>query len=331
MNVLNQALLEPSEAAALIASGVYLAIAGDEAVLAGLPRGNWIGGTIAYFMAQEGGQTTREQVFVTKLDAFGLLPTITQYDAQHLPSVCQDGPDNGYSLIILPAFSRIHYEFAKNAPMYEDMYMKPLVGWISGAHLDDLATYKPKTLDGRTGELFEDRAVVLHVPLPDNISVNVSIVNLFKQGSGDVIYFEKEGFSASTCVINQRPVSFAKYLKEMGHDTRLPLVADYNGASVNVSFKAVNLQDATVDFYGPVFPKVAYRLADSFHVDYEAAFAQASADLPEASFSCNCILNYLYGELEGKHTGQVIGPMTFGEVAYQLLNQTMVQMTLERH
>jgi len=58
---------------------------------------------------------------------------------------------------------------------------------------------------------------------------------------------------------------------------------------------------------------------------------QACADLPEASFSCNCILNYLYGELEGKHTGQVVGPMTFGEVAYQLLNQTMVQMTLEMH
>jgi hypothetical protein len=331
MNVLNQALLEPHEAAALIGSGAYLTIAGDETVLAGLPRGNWIGGTIPYFMAQEGGRTTREQVFVAKLDTFGLAPTITQYDAKHLPKVCLDAPDNGYSLIILPAFSKIHYEFAKNAPMYEDMYMKPLVGWISGVHLDDLATRSPKTLDGRTGELLEDRAVVLHVPLPDNISVNVNIVNLFKQGSGDVIYFEKEGFSASTCIINQKPVSFAKYLKTIGHDTRLPLVADYNGASVNVSFKAVNPLDATVDFYGPVFPKVAYRLAGSFHVNYEAAFAQASADLPEASFSCNCILNYLYGELEGKHTGQVVGPMTFGEVAYQLLNQTMVQMTLEMH
>lgn len=49
--------------------------------------------------------------------------------------------------------------------MYEDMYMKPLVGWISGIHLDDLATRKPKTLDGRTVELLEDRAVVLHVTL----------------------------------------------------------------------------------------------------------------------------------------------------------------------
>ena len=331
MNVLNQALLEPREAAALIGSGAYLSIAGDEAVLASLPQGNWIGGTIPYFMAQEGGQTTREQVFVTKLDTFGLAPVITQYDAKHLPRVCLDAPDNGYSLIILPAFSKIHYEFARNAPMYVDMYLKPLVGWISGVHLDDLAARSPKTIDGRTGELLEDRAVVLHVPLPESISVNVNIVNLFKQGGGDLIYFEQAGFGASTCLINQKPVPFAQYLKAIGHDTRLPLVADYNGASVNVSFKGVNPNDGTVDFYGPVFPNVAYRLAGSFAGDYQGAFTQASADLPEASFSCNCILNYLYGELEGKHTGHVVGPMTFGEIAYQLLNQTMVQLTLDMH
>jgi len=40
-------------------------------------------------------------------------------------------------------------------------------------------------------------------------------------------------------------------------------------------------------------------------------------------------LNYLYSGLEGKKTGNVTGPITFGEVAYQLLNQTMVYMTIE--
>ena len=46
-------------------------------------------------------------------------------------------------------------------------------------------------------------------------------------------------------------------------------------------------------------------------------------------FSCNCILNYLYSELEGKKTGGITGPITFGEIAYQLLNQTMVYLTIE--
>jgi len=43
-------------------------------------------------------------------------------------------------------------------------------------------------------------------------------------------------------------------------------------------------------------------------------------------FSCNCILNYLYSELEGRKTDPFVGPITFGEIAYQLLNQTLVYM-----
>ena len=46
-------------------------------------------------------------------------------------------------------------------------------------------------------------------------------------------------------------------------------------------------------------------------------------------FTCNCILNYVYSELEGKKTGTLTGPMTFGEIAYQLLNQTIVYLTIE--
>ena len=38
----------------------------------------------------------------------------------------------------------------------------------------------------------------------------------------------------------------------------------------------------------------------------------------------NCILNYLYCELEGRKIPPYYGPVTFGEVAYQLMNQTLV-------
>jgi hypothetical protein len=47
-------------------------------------------------------------------------------------------------------------------------------------------------------------------------------------------------------------------------------------------------------------------------------------------FSCNCVLNYLHGQLEGRHTGALLGPMTFGEIAYQLLNQTLVHVSVSR-
>ncbi len=46
-------------------------------------------------------------------------------------------------------------------------------------------------------------------------------------------------------------------------------------------------------------------------------------------FSCNCLKNYLHGGLVGKTTGGIKGPITFGEIAYQLLNQTLVYLTIQ--
>jgi hypothetical protein len=58
--------------------------------------------------------------------------------------------------------------------------------------------------------------------------------------------------------------------------------------------------------------------------DYVQAFRSATAGLSrDVPFACNCILNFLYGKMEGEHVG-LPGPLTFGEIAFQLLNQTMV-------
>jgi len=333
MSSLQQMLLTPEKASELIQSGVMLAVAADEDVLASLPCGNWIGGTIPYFMGKNGGVTTRGLVFVTPIPKYiELTPRITYYDTASLSQVCVEAPQNGFSLIILPAFSEVHLDYAHHAAMYDDMFMKPVVGWISGIHLDDMGKRSPKVRDGRNTKMLENAAVVMHVPLPDNISANVNIVNLFRPGTGDVLEFETSGFEVSQCLVNGKPTSLAQYLKSIGHDTRLPLVADYSGAFINVSLKAVDQAHDRVEFYGPVFQHVHYKLAGAFPGSYETAFMQEAAQLPgQANFSCNCILNYLYSELEGKRTGNVTGPMTFGEVAYVLLNQTMVHLTLETH
>lgn len=37
----------------------------------------------------------------------------------------------------------------------------------------------------------------------------------------------------------------------------------------------------------------------------------------------------MYGELEGKKLEAFAGPVTFGEIAYQLVNQTLVYVTVE--
>lgn len=325
----NNELLRIADAAARIQQGKYLSIAGDEAALAQLPRGHWIGGTIPYFMSAAGGCASRDKVFVTELPVHGDKPRLRLCDLDALPMICHNAPDNGFTLLILPAFSQAHERFAHDGPNYEDMYMKPLVGWIAGVHLDDLGKRTPKVFLGETGEMSDHLAVVMDVPLPPEKLARIDIVNLFKQGNGDAITFTETGFSAERCLINGQPANLADYLTSRQIDTRLPLVADYCGAMINVSFKAVVAAEHRVDFYAPVFPGQIYKIAAPV-ADYIGAFKAAMpAAVPGLTFSCNCILNYLYSNLEGQRTDGVVGPITFGEIAYQLLNQTLVYLSIE--
>ena len=323
-----QKLISVSRAAELIEAGKYLSIAGDEAALRQLPQGHWIGGTIPYFMAAGGGTVSREQVFVSEISGFSEPPQLRFYDAGSLPQICRNAPDNGYSILIIPAFSPCHASFAQNAPNFEEMYMKPLIGWIAGVHLDDLGKVTPKVVLGSTGEFSEADAVVMDVPLPPEKFAQIDIVNLFHQGSDAGIRFPDNGFSAGDCLIDGQPANLTDYLQERQIDTRLPLVADYSGAMINVSIKNIDRAARRVEFYAPVFPALEYRFAAPV-ADYVSAFQAAlPSSGQDISFSCNCILNFLNSQLEGKRTGEVTGPMTFGEIGYQLLNQTLVYLTV---
>lgn len=323
-------LMDLQDTLVAIRSGAYLSIAADEALLRRLPPGNWLAGSIPYFMAQDGGETSRQKLFVTELPTHAGTPQLRWYDAASLHKVALDASAHGLTVLIVPAFSDVHSRFAREAPAFEDMYMKPLVGWIAGVHLDDLGQAAPVVANGQTLVFSHDKALAVHIPLPESIYPRIEILNLFQPGGGDAIRFPSTGFSAQECFVNGQLVNLAQYLAQQGIDTRLPLVADYSGAMVNVSFKAVDAAAGRVDFYAPVFDDVEYRIAEPVP-DYARSFAQSlPGDALGARWSCNCILNYLYGGLEGQRTGPITGPMTFGEIAYQLLNQTMVYVNLEK-
>jgi hypothetical protein len=326
MNTLVNRLMTVDEAAKLIAAGRFLMLAGDEALLRGLPSGNWIGGTIPYFMAEHGGLATRALLFVTEIPATAGAPEIRLYDITDLEHVCEDGPANGFSLIIIPAFSGTHSLYARKAPDFADMFVKPIVGWIAGSHLDDFGKVAPLVVSGPARTFDGERAVVMHVPLPESAFARIEIFNTLQQGKGDSLRFPETGFSASRCRVNGVDTDFAAYLEVREADVRLPLVADYGGASVNVSIKGVDPAAGRVDFYAPVFDDVEYRLAAP--ADFSLARG-AEVDHPPL-WSCNCILNYLYCGLEGRTTGALTGPMTFGEIAYLLLNQTQVYLSIEQ-
>lgn len=316
----------------MIARGDHLIIAGDERMIKDLPAGNWIAGTIPYFMTDTGGRTDQDSIYITQIAGLPAAnaPRITLYDSTNISRIAQEAPQHGFTVVILPAGSDVHLNYAQNAPDYPNMYFSPIIGWIAGVHLDEINSRQAKIGFGPgAGLLSSDRAVAMHINLPEDMVANVKIVNLFGQGTGPSISFDDGGFTARTCMVEGREWNLAEYVREHKIDTRLPLVANYCGVMVNVSIQEVG--NSEVALYAPVFPGVEYKFAGVVS-DYVGEFNRAlpAEESGNVAFSCNCILNYLYSELDGKQTGALTGPFTFGEVAYQLLNQTLVYLTVDK-
>jgi hypothetical protein len=318
-------LITFDQAAAAIAEKKLLHISGTERLLRGLPHGNWIGGSTEYFMDEEGGRTSGALLDVRELpfDTYKFV----SYDEATLPSITSDAFPNGFSIIILPFDTPAHRQYAENASNYENIFLKNIVGWIAGFNLN-AADQTPVAVDGSRGEVFGDRAVVLHIGLPEDKTVCVNILNIFTPDpASPVITFASGGFNARTCFVDGRETLFADYIAENKLDVKLPLIGDYSGAGVNISIK--NIADGVVNFYAPIFCGIDYRFAENIP-DYADAFNKKITELEsmEVEFVCNCILNFLYGGLEGKKLGGFYGPITFGEIAWQLLNQTLVYLRI---
>jgi hypothetical protein len=319
-------LLSLQETAKSIEGGRHLAIAGDEALLRELPRGSWIGGTTPYFMTEGGCTVTSDKLFVHDLTDIVLGAAVRSYGADSLPGLSEDAPEHGFSLVVIPFASPAHFAYGRNAPNFPGFFMKPILGWISGVHNGDFEKASAKTFNGATGECSDQNAVAMHCPTALDKSAVVKILNLFVQGQGEAIVFEEDGYRAKECLINGERRDFAEYLKKNQIDTRLPLVANYCGASINVSFGSID--DANgVSLCAPVFKGVEYRIAAPIG-SYTDNFKRALPKNASPVFACNCFLTFLYSELEGQTVGDMRGPIVFGEIAYHLLNQTMVYLEI---
>jgi len=255
--------------------------------------------------------------------------TCEVYDENTISKIFTDAPEHGFSVIILPFRAPVHFEFALYTPSFKKFAMRPLIGWVCGGKADDLDAIRPKTFC--EGEAFGDKAVVMHVTLPVNEVAEIGIVNPFEPGDGDVLQFLEDGFATKTVLVNGEETSFMDYVRSKNLDTRLPLVADYFGAHINVCIGQVTADE--VGFLAPVFQDIEYRQAKPV-TDYRIAFEKAmpkELDSDSLAFSCNCILNYFYLDLEGKTLEPFRGPVTFGEIAYQLVNQTLVYLTIQNN
>ncbi len=307
----------------LIAEGRLLHIAGEEKQMEQLPRGNWIGGTTPYFITEDGGITSSDKLYVNEID-FAADFKAAIYDKDNIMNITKDAYQNGVTLLILPFASEVAVDFSKEAPNSEELLLTPIVGWISGFNLETGGT--AKAYNGTMGAGYNNKAVALHIGLPDNKFASIGIINIFKYNeNSDKIEFFEDSLSVEKCLVNGREVNFEEYITKNNIDTKLPLISDYNSVLVNISIKSVSKENHTVELYAPVFAGREYRFANPVE-DYHDSFVKCLKDAGSSNpfFSCNCILNYLYGDFEGKPTKPYAGPVTFGEVAYQLLNQTLV-------
>lgn len=312
-----------NEAIKLIKEDRILHIAADESLLEQLPKGKWIAGTSPYFITEQGGITCKDRLFINEITCAVDFKTVV-YDRNNIFDITKDAYSNGMSFLILPFASDVAVFYAKEAPNSGELLMNPTVGWISGF---DLSTgSKAKVYDGITGTSYSDKAVALHICLPDDKMASIGIVNIFNVDESDTkIEFKEDALSVTKCLVNGKEVVLSDYLAQNKIDTKLPLVADYNSVLVNVSIKSISEENKAVEFYAPVFAGKEYRFARPVN-NYAESFKEQLQVFKDKKpiFSCNCILNYLYGELDGKATPPFAGPVTFGEVAYQLLNQTLV-------
>lgn len=326
---MKKVLFTKDEVIKLITAGKKLILASDEKNLVDLPTGNWIAGTIPYFMGESGGVSSHDLIFVTEIPDFALEYEVRVYDESNIHHVYEDCPRHGYSVIVIPASCDTHFTFALKAPGFSGFATRPLIGWIAGVDLNDEKN-TPKIFDGTHRRILDNGAVVMHITLPTNKLAEIDIVNIFEQGDGDTITFPEDGFKATNVMINGQTKNFADYLLENTVDTRLLLVTNLYGAMINTSFKSMDFAKKEVTFYAPVFAGLRYKIAKPVD-DYSVSFMK---DVPAGEgenvyFACNCILNFLYAGLEGKKTGKFTGPITFGEIAYQLMNQTLAYLTIQ--
>lgn len=154
------------EVQAAIAAGKSLFLAGSRQALSQLPQGNWAGGSICYFMTDEGGLISEDKIFSTEVPACALHAKVVNYGLGNLSSLFSDAPENGFTYLVIPSSTKVHKAFAEQAPNFEGFLMHPVVGWISGVRMDRLGSEAPAVFNGKTGEVLENKAVALHVTLP---------------------------------------------------------------------------------------------------------------------------------------------------------------------
>lgn len=304
-----------------------LIIAAAKETLEQLPAGNWIGGTVPFFIQGQGNEQDRDHLDVTVIPDSVKKARIKAYSLDDIHLAKHDSYEDGFTLLIIPGESDIHHSYALNSRDYPVKGDSLLVGWVSGHPLSEESG--SWTGFGPRKTVFSDRAVAVHCQLKPEYRCRLDSINVFKPGEGPILEFPSSGFKLTKVHVDGQILSFAQYIRDNQIDISYPMVAIGEEDGENVSFKQI--LDEEVQLYAPVFNFKQYRLAQpekEFHRNFMEQISRIKNN-SDRFFACNCILNYSYADMSGKDIGDLNGPVTFGEIAGNLLNQTYLSLSIE--
>jgi hypothetical protein len=314
----------------LILKNSRLVISADESLLNQLKKGNWIGGTIPYFMTEKGGTFTKELLYVQNLTEIGINFRFSKYDETNISTVTKTGFDNGFTILIVPMGSPVHSSFGVNSLQYEDIFKNPIVGYVAGLDLSLLGKASPKVYFGQDNLCLENAGVALHIELAENQVARTEIINPNTLNEESPVFeFPISSFTQGDCLIDGKPDNLADYMSRNNLSTlSIPYVSDCNGALINRDIMKIDVENHSVTFFAPLYSDEKYRMANKIEDYYSVFQKKLTIDNSITAYSCLCVSYYKLGSLEGKKIN-INGPLTFGEIAYQLLNQTAVYLILD--
>jgi hypothetical protein len=319
-------LLDYNEAVKQINSGKLLVISASASMLEKLPKGNYIAGSTYYFLIDGKGEECNDKYYIEELPDDIKDYKIITYDEGAIKDINKNIPINGFGYCLIPFGCKTHFEFALNAPNYDEFAMKNLYGFITGVRKEDIGKMNGVVIDGLTGTIYDNKAITLNVALNNSYSAEIDIINPFEPDRTKRIEFLEDSFEVKEAIINDKKLNFIEYLKENNIDIRYPILNDAFGAKVNISF--LKVEGDKVLMGSPVFKGTTYYFTKV--TDYTEELSKVEV-YEKPYLSCNCFLNYLYMGLEGKTLNRTIsGPITFGEIAYRLLNQTIVNLYIKK-
>jgi len=322
-------LYTKQEVIKFISEGKKMVLSASENMLDQLPKGSWIGGTSPYFMDTDVGKFTKEKIFVDNLTDVATDFKIETYDKHSIKNIGVNSFKNGFTVLIIPGDGDTHFEFGVNSLTYDKIFNNPVVGFIAGFDLAELGQASPKVYNGETNEKITSNGVAIHIKLPDNKVARAEILNIDTiDSTSPKIKFPTTSFTQSECTINGEKSNIADYLSKIKYKEGLPIIADYNGALINRDIKVIDKEKKEVAFFSPVFHDETYYLANVIDNYHELFGEKLKTENLNILYSCICVSYYLLGNLENK-TIQAEGVFAFGEIAFQLLNQTLVFLEID--